>query len=104
MFKLPVCPNCKATYYYKDVKKSAKKSCDLCHHCKKEFKVKKFAGFAVLAVLVLIAAVALDVIFLVIMPSFSFLLLFSVAVAFILIGYFMYPFFVSFKQIKNDKE
>lgn len=98
MFKLPICPHCKAVYYYKDAVKASKAKKSTCHSCGKEFSVKKKSGFAVLFTIIFITAITVNLILLYTLSFFSAVALLIATVIVILTGILFYPYFITFKK------
>lgn len=98
MFKLPICPHCKAVYYYRDTVKTSKTKKSTCHSCGREFNVKKKAGFAVLSAIIFIVAIIVNLILLNTLSFFSAAALLTATIIVILIGFLFYPYFISFKK------
>lgn len=98
MFKLPICPHCKAVYYYRDTVKTSKTKKSTCHTCGREFTVKKKAGLAVLSAIIITAAIAVNLIILNTLSFFSAVSLLTATVIVILTGFLFYPYFISFKK------
>lgn len=102
MFNLPVCPHCGAKYYYKDTLKAKKEKEICCHHCKKNFEVKKLSGYIVLFTFIFIFAVLTNVFILCFIKTNSIISLIIVSVLYIIIGILLMPYFIKFK--KTDKK
>ena len=105
MFRLPVCPHCKTVYGYGDVKKLMfKKECE-CYHCSKKIRVKKIPGILVLVAIILLLCVVFNVLLLskaVSLDLITMLIMFGITIIFLVAGYFLIPFFVSFGKNKKD--
>lgn len=100
MFKLPVCPYCHTLYRYGRVRKvKSEGKTSVCYHCKKEFKIEKKWGFLVLGLIILFAAVATNLIILNNLYSLNVTPLVVSTVAYIILGFILVPFFISFKKL-----
>lgn len=98
MFKLPICPHCKAVYYYRDTIKTSKTKKSTCHNCGKEFNVKKKAGLAVLFTIIFTAAIIVNLILLYTLSFFSAVALLIATIIVIMTGILFYPYFITFKK------
>lgn len=103
MLKLPVCPYCNTIYRYDEVKKSTSKKSKICYHCNKEFKISK-KRIIILFIFVVLVAAAINVAQLYITPTLNVLLLIVTNILLIIIGILLIPFFISYKQVKNDTD
>lgn len=103
MLKLPVCPYCKTVYRYKDTKNALKQKESECYHCRQTFKATIFPSVLVLAAAVALLCVGINILMLSQMKNLNLILLFSVTIFLIIMGYFLVPFFISFKKTENDK-
>lgn len=101
MFKLPTCPYCNTVYRYGDVRKIQYHKGHKCYHCKKDFKISR-KGVWLLLLIVTVAAVFINVFQLYATPSLNFFLLMAVDIITVLIGFFLIPFFINFKQIPHN--
>lgn len=106
MFKLPKCPNCNTVYHYKDVKEALKKKDNTCYHCKEDFKAKFFPQGLVLILLVILCAVIFNILYLSSISKLGtveMILMLVITIIFLVIGYFLIPFFAGFKK-KDEKK
>ncbi len=97
MFKLPVCPHCKTVYRYGDVKREMRKKKCVCYHCKGQFRAVKKKILFLFLIIALITAI-FDVLELYMMKGASFVGLMITNVTALTVGFFLIPFFVSFKK------
>lgn len=106
MFKLPTCPYCNTIYSYKDVKKLIFKSTN-CYHCKKNFKAKLIPGIFILIAIILLLAITVNVLILSSATKLDFItmvLMFFMTIFFLVLGYFLIPFFVTFKKTEKEEK
>ena len=107
MFRLPVCPHCKTVYRYGDIKKQMIKKEGTCYHCKKRFKIKRFPGILVLLAIIVLLCVVINILLLtkaVSLDILTMLIMFSITIIFLVAGYFLLPFFVSFRKAEKEKK
>lgn len=105
MFRLPVCPYCHTIYRYNKVRKLSKKEkTQVCYHCKKEFRVKRFKGMVVLGAIILAAAVATNLVLLYNLTSLDLSPIIISTVAYVLAGLILIPFFIDFKKINKTEQ
>lgn len=97
MMKLPVCPHCKAKYYYKDVVKCVNAKTQVCHNCKKEFMVKTLKGKVIYFLVVAVILVALNIIMFQVFNYFNFLISFIITFFLFILSFLFLPFTVRFK-------
>ncbi len=104
MFRLPVCPHCGTVYRYRDVKAACKQKDNTCYHCKKPFRSKLLPYIAAEILILLPLCVGFNLILLHRMTELNLIALFTVTVGFLLLGYFLFPFFVHFIQTGKRTE
>ncbi len=104
MFRLPVCPHCGTIYRYKDTKKAIRDKDNICYHCNKKFRAKIFPGILIGAVIPLILCIVINIILLSSMKEAQIVPLFAVTLVFLLIIYFIVPFFTKFRKTEDDKK
>lgn len=107
MFKLPVCPYCNTVYRYKDVKKLITKKNNECYHCKKKFKVRRFPKILILIFFILILCIVFNILFLTKafdLSLMTLLIMFAVTSVLLIVGYFLIPFFITFKKEKEEEK
>ena len=107
MFKLPKCPYCKTIYHYKDVKKELMEKECTCYHCKKHFKSTLFPGGIILLLIVLFCAIGFNFFILSFISKLSFLeiiIMLVITIIFLVIGYLLYPLFVSFIKTETNSD
>lgn len=103
MFKLPVCPHCKTIYRYGDVRKLIFRRKEKCYHCNNEFKVSKIKILILFLIVALITAI-FNLFQLYMIEDLSFMALMITNILFVTAGLFMIPFFISFKNLKNNTD
>lgn len=99
MFKLPVCPSCKSTYYYKDVRKTLTEKNVKCKYCKKEIRVLKTRGKIIIGTSVLLLSVLINIFIIKYLNVYSVIPLLICTSLLIIIGIAIYPYFVNFKPL-----
>lgn len=107
MFKLPVCPYCNTIYRYKDVNKLKSKKENECYHCKKKYRIKRFPKILILIVFIVVLCIFLNILFLtkaVSLNLITLIMMLTVTVILLCIGYFLIPFFITFKKDKKDEK
>lgn len=107
MFKLPKCPYCKTVYRYKDTKEALKNVDNECYHCHKKFKAKRFPQILVLLLIIILPCIGFNILLLTQMRFLDFwsiLILLVITIIFLVIGYFLIPFFVNFKKTETEKK
>ncbi len=105
MFRLPTCPHCGTVYRYRDTKEAIKKKENTCYHCNKKFTAKRFPYLLVGALIPLVLCIVINIILLLRMENLQLIPLFCVTLVFLLIIYFIIPFFTKFKKSEEkDKK
>lgn len=105
MFRLPTCPHCGTVYRYRDTKEAIKKKENICYHCNKKFTAKRFPYLLVGALIPLVLCIVINIVLLSRMENLQLIPLFCVTLVFLLIIYFIIPFFTKFKKSEEkDKK
>lgn len=102
MLRLPVCPHCGTVYRYRDTVAANSQKKNTCYHCGGRFRVRRTPYIWIEVLILLPLCVGFNILLLTRMAKLNLVALFVSTVAFLLLGYFLAPFFSRF--VKTDEK
>ncbi len=104
MFKLPTCPHCKTVYHYRETKQALRQKQNTCYHCQKHFTASLFPGIIVIGLLILSLSVGINILMISRMNALNLILPMIITVLFLVLLYFLIPFFISFRKTEDSSD